>query len=97
MKLLLASPRELLERGIAAGAPEVCPACGSRQLVPVVYGEPMPELEQRARKKEVALGGCELFGDERDARWRCLSCCLSDPRATAALAVMHDQRESTSS
>lgn len=63
VKLLLASPRELLRHGIAAGAPESCPECGSRQLVPIVYGLPSPELEQRARRQEVALGGCELFGD----------------------------------
>jgi hypothetical protein len=87
VRLLLASPRELSRRGIPAGAPESCPACGSRQLVPVVHGLPSPELEERARRQEVVLAGCELFGDERDARWRCLNCGFSDPRATAALAA----------
>jgi len=28
-----------------------------------------------------------LFGDERDERWRCLTCGFSDPRATAARAA----------
>ena len=40
-----------------------CPECGSERVVPIVYGFPTPELERRAERGEVALGGCLLPAD----------------------------------
>lgn len=35
-----------------------CPKCGGTEIVPVVFGLPGEELMERARRGEVALGGC---------------------------------------
>lgn len=35
-----------------------CPACDSTEIVPVIYGEPPPELVAEAERGEVVLGGC---------------------------------------
>jgi len=35
-----------------------CPQCGCTKVVPVVFGLPGDELMERARRGEVALGGC---------------------------------------
>ena len=36
----------------------LCPACGSRRVVPIVYGYPGPKLAKDAGKGLVVLGGC---------------------------------------
>ena len=41
-----------------------CPACGSDQTLPFVYGYPGHELLERSRAGEVALGGCVETGDD---------------------------------
>lgn len=53
--------------------PEVtpCPDCGSTEVVPVVFGLPGPELLERARRGEVALGGCMV---DPNVRGRCKRC-----------------------
>jgi hypothetical protein len=51
-----------------------CPACKSARVVPVVFGMPGPELAARAARGEVVLGGCMVWGDERDPKWACLDC-----------------------
>ena len=48
-----------------------CPECGAiDNVVPLVYGRPGPELQKRAEKGEVHLGGClmEYFN------WFCKEC-----------------------
>ena len=40
-----------------------CPNCGSSNSIPIIYGEPSPELMEQARKGEVALGGCIIYPD----------------------------------
>ena len=54
----------------------VCPECGSHDVLPIVYGLPTPETEQRAMMGELVLGGCVIFGSDPDmscgscgARW----------------------------
>jgi hypothetical protein len=54
-----------------------CPECGSRDVLPIVYGLPGPELEARALRGEVMLGGCVVFDSSPDlgctncgASWR---------------------------
>lgn len=45
----------------------LCPKCESSDVVPIVYGLPMPELEARAIRGEVALGGCIVFDGAPDS------------------------------
>ncbi len=53
--------------------PMSCPGCGSeRTLLPVHYGPPDPQVEERARRGEVVLGGCS--GWAGSPRWECLVC-----------------------
>ncbi|MGN1221522.1 MAG: hypothetical protein ACI4TU_11370 [Candidatus Cryptobacteroides sp.] len=49
-----------------------CPECGSK-VVEIVYGEPAPELFERAIRKEVVLGGC-CFSYEGSPQWACVDC-----------------------
>ena len=49
-----------------------CPKCGGK-VVPVVYGEPGPELFEMADRKEVVLGGCCIHM-EGDPQWACIEC-----------------------
>jgi len=48
-----------------------CPECGSHDVLPIVYGLPSPETEQRAMLGELVLGGCVMFGNDPDM------CCTS--------------------
>lgn len=41
-----------------------CPACGKPGSIPIVYGYPTSETMERARRGEVALGGCIIMGGE---------------------------------
>ena len=54
--------------------PPKCPLCGSTTPLPIVYGEPGPELQLQASAREIELGGC-CVGDDSPA-WHCLSCGL---------------------
>lgn len=57
---------------VGIGRPR-CSACNSTDaVVPVVHGEPGPELEARAARGEVILGGCIVHEDSRD--WHCKRC-----------------------
>ncbi len=49
-----------------------CPMCGSADVVPIVYGFPLPETEAEAEKGLIELGGC-CVGD-RDPRKACRTC-----------------------
>jgi hypothetical protein len=51
-----------------------CPACGSSDLLPIVWGMPSPELEQLTHDRRVVLGGCLVHGDGRDPHWQCGDC-----------------------
>ena len=50
---------------------EKCPCCGGK-LLPIVYGEPGPELFEKADKGEVILGGCIVTG--LDPQKECAEC-----------------------
>ena len=47
-------------------APVLCPHCGERvEPVPVMYGYPMPEAWEAAKRGELVIGGCVPdFGPE---------------------------------
>lgn len=49
-----------------------CPACGSREVIPILYGLPGFELSEAAERGEVVLGGC-LIGDE-SPDYECRGC-----------------------
>ena len=57
--------------------PTVCPKCGGK-VVPIVYGMPMEELQEKTDRGEVILGGCCIALDEKgkqiDPRWGCIDC-----------------------
>ena len=38
-----------------------CPRCGSRDVLPIVYGMPGPELIEEFAASRVALGRCVVF------------------------------------
>ncbi len=52
--------------------PRKCPACGSANVVPILYGMPTAELFAKAEAGRIALGGCCITQD--DPCWRCVSC-----------------------
>ena len=49
-----------------------CPKCGSRDVVPILYGYPMPEAMDAAENGLIALGGCCVGED--DPRKHCNAC-----------------------
>jgi hypothetical protein len=50
----------------------LCPACGSRRAVPIVYGFPASRLAEQAKQHRIALGGCTVT--EGDPTHTCLHC-----------------------
>lgn len=50
----------------------VCPTCGSRDVIPIMYGLPTDEALQRARRGELTLGGCIV--DNQNPVWHCRKC-----------------------
>jgi hypothetical protein len=56
--------------------------------VRIVYGMPTPAIVARARRGEIALGGCEVFEGEPMPTLRCKACALDfapvviEPEAT---------------
>lgn len=49
-----------------------CPACGSEERIPILYGLPTDDAREQADRGEVALGGCLV--DRRNPRWQCRAC-----------------------
>jgi len=54
-----------------------CPKCGAA-MVPILRGEPGPELEAEAARGEVVLAGCCREGDGRDPVSACPACGFED-------------------
>lgn len=68
----------------------VCPRCGSRDVVRIVYGLPTYETFQRAERGEFELGGCVVGREGGDPNRFCRSCGLEwiyDRRASRRVAV----------
>lgn len=55
---------------MSGARPAVCPACGSRDLVPIVYGLPSTDLMAEARAGRFELGGCLVASWSPDHRCR---------------------------
>lgn len=49
-----------------------CPRCGSKQVVPILYGMPSPEMIERSARGEIVIGGC--LTSENNPCWECLAC-----------------------
>ncbi len=49
-----------------------CPKCGSKRVVPILYGYPFGEMQEAADKGEAVLGGCLMSGN--DPLKFCLNC-----------------------
>jgi hypothetical protein len=52
--------------------PRKCPACGSADVVPILYGMPTAEGFKDAEAGLIALGGCCISND--DPSWACRTC-----------------------
>lgn len=51
--------------------PIKCPFCKGR-VVPIVYGEPTPEIDTKVKRGEVIFGGCIIY--QGKPQWQCLDC-----------------------
>jgi 5-methylcytosine-specific restriction enzyme A len=51
---------------------EICRNCGESRVVPIVYGEPGPEMIRQAEKRQLVLGGSVMTEDS--PRWTCRAC-----------------------
>jgi len=49
-----------------------CPVCQSKDVLPIVYGYPGPNLEEESFQGKVALGG-RIIHDE-NPEWECPAC-----------------------
>ena len=70
--MLFSNPKESIEM---KDSPPTCENCGQK-MVPIVYGFPMPELFEKAKKGEVILGGCEISFNNPE--WGCSKCTASE-------------------
>ncbi len=48
------------EAEVTEEAIEVCPECGSANVLRIIYGKPNQELAEKAERGEVKLGGCVI-------------------------------------
>lgn len=51
-----------------------CPRCGSNKVVPIAYGEPGEEMNEKAERGEIVLGGCLVSTDGTDDDFECREC-----------------------
>ena len=49
-----------------------CPSCQSADVVPIMYGLALPDMGEAARRGEIVLSGCVIFGN--DPAWFCRAC-----------------------
>lgn len=49
-----------------------CPKCGSKTIVPIMYGLPTEEAAEEAERGKIALGGCCISEDS--PQWHCRDC-----------------------
>jgi hypothetical protein len=50
----------------------LCPDCGSRESIPIVYGLPGEQLYDASHRGEVVLGGCVIW--DGNPQWSCPVC-----------------------
>ena len=49
-----------------------CPACGAHAGIPIVYGYPDPDQQERSAAGKIELGGCICSFDQPE--WSCRAC-----------------------
>jgi hypothetical protein len=49
-----------------------CPKCGAHGGIPIVYGYPDPDQQDRSAAGEIVLGGCLCYFEDPD--WSCRAC-----------------------
>jgi YgiT-type zinc finger domain-containing protein len=49
-----------------------CPKCGAAAPMPIVYGNPGPNLAEAAARGEIELGGCIIQAE--NPAWKCRAC-----------------------
>ena len=49
-----------------------CPNCHSRDVVPILYGYPGPEVMEESQEGKVHLGGCAI--EENQPQKHCNNC-----------------------
>lgn len=52
----------------------LCPACGARAGVPIIYGMPLFEDGEAEKRGELWLGGCVILDPDTDPDRHCTSC-----------------------
>lgn len=52
----------------------ICPACGSSNFIPIVYGESSEDGIEKQRKGEIILGG--YISDPDRKKFRCKDCSI---------------------
>ena len=52
----------------------ICPKCGKKEGVKIIYGYPMPSAMKEAEKGEIHLGGCVITIGGSDPQWHCNNC-----------------------
>jgi hypothetical protein len=57
-----------------SGSLLTCPSCGSADTARLVFGYPSPGHREALARREIILGGCRCYGDERDPKYACRSC-----------------------
>jgi hypothetical protein len=65
-------PRPGLSPGPSMDASPPCPTCGSRQVIPIVYGLPTPGDHVSSAQGRIELAGCVL--PDVAPAWRCRGC-----------------------
>ena len=67
----------------------ICPRCGANTVVPIVYGYPDPDQQERSEAGKIELGSCVCFFDQPE--WSCTACrhrwrypCLVQTQSTTA-------------
>lgn len=50
----------------------VCPRCGEKALIPLVYGQPRWDIFREQEKGKCMFGGCML--KQNSKRWVCTGC-----------------------
>lgn len=68
-----------------------CPKCGSKNLIPFVYGMPDVEMIEKEQAGEIVVGGCSVYDDS--PTWRCADCGHDFGEVHQATGVdTHDRR-----
>jgi hypothetical protein len=52
--------------------PPLCPRCNSTKVIPIMYGDPVPEAWEAAERGELQLGGCCV--EDGMPIWHCTKC-----------------------